>query len=125
MVKCNRDGLSRNQRRAIEALMRSPTVAGAADHCGLSEATLYRYLRDDNFEACLSERQDQATSGLAASICGLTDNAMEALEALLTASDTSDNVTAKVALGVLSHRRDIIELDVLAKRVEALEELVG
>ena len=41
------------QRRAILALLECPTVAEAAEAVGKSERTLFRWLRDPLFRACL------------------------------------------------------------------------
>jgi len=96
-------------------------VSFLADFCGLCESTMWRYLGDDNFEACLNERQDQATAGLAMALCGLTDKAMETLRDLLNSDDTPPTVRARVAQGILKERREVIELDELARRVDDVE----
>ena len=124
-MQCNVSDLNRNQRRAIDALMRTSTVRDAANRCGLSESTMWRYLGEPNFEACLAERQDKATAGLAAALCGLTDEAIATLRALLADTDgTPPTVRARVALGVLKERRDVIELKDVVERVQEVEQLV-
>ena len=49
--------LSRNQRRALQALIEHSTITKAAAECGLSEKTLSRYLRQPVFKAELSTRE--------------------------------------------------------------------
>jgi hypothetical protein len=39
------------QQQALRALLENPTIAAAAENCGLSERTLYRYLEDADFLA--------------------------------------------------------------------------
>ena len=43
------DGLPDSQRKALAALLTSRTHKEAAGKCGLSEATIWRYLRDSAF----------------------------------------------------------------------------
>ena len=44
------DDLTPNQEKALAALLATPTVAAAAERCGLSERTVYRYLQEDEFK---------------------------------------------------------------------------
>ena len=72
MADNGKDKLTPNQKKALEALLRSTTTAGAALAAGLSARTLYRHLADRNSAIELSRRQDQTikatTSALAAII---------------------------------------------------------
>ena len=115
------DELNRNQVRAIDALLASPSVAAAARACGLSERTVWRYLADPEFKAELRRRQDQAIAATSAALAGLSGRAVEALRDLLADSECSQSVKARVALGVLSARREATELDDLSERVAELE----
>ena len=116
--------MNSNQRRALEALLTSPTISAAARACGLSNRTLWRYLGDETFKAELRKRQDEAVTAVTAALAGLTGEAVQALHDLLADSDTSASVKARVALGWLSERRKAVELDDLAQRVAALEERI-
>jgi len=117
-------GLNRNQKRAIEALLRCPTVAQAARKCGLAERTLWRYLKDDEFKAELRSRQDRAITQTAAALVGMSGDAIEALSGLLADPETPPSVKARVALGWLAERRKAVELDELSDRVTRLEESI-
>jgi len=52
--------LSRNQRRALGALLENRTIALAAEASGLTERTLRRYLDDPAFKAELSRHESAA-----------------------------------------------------------------
>jgi hypothetical protein len=49
--------LSRNQRRALAAILANRTITEAAQACGLSEKTLYRYCENPAFRAALSSAE--------------------------------------------------------------------
>jgi len=117
-------GLSRNQKRAIQALMATPSVAAAARRCGLTDRTLWNYLGDPEFKAALDARMDKETTALSASLAGLSKDAMEGLHELVNDREIPPSVRLRAILGWLQQRRDVIELDQLVKRMDALEEKV-
>ena len=115
------DELNGNQRKALDALLATPSVAAAARRCGLSERTIWRYLQGETFKAELHKRQDQTIAATTAAIVGLSGKAIEALRDLLTDPETPPSVKARVALGWLQRSRDAVRLDDLAQRVAELE----
>ena len=113
--------LSRNQQRAIAALLSCTTTAEAAEKAGVSRQTLYRYLADETFRAELSRRQDAIISKVTASLVGLAEEIVKTLRQMLTDADTPPSVKARVALGWLSQMQKNVELQDLVERVERLE----
>jgi AcrR family transcriptional regulator len=113
--------LSANQKRALDALLNTASVAAAARHCGLSERTIWRYLSDDTFKSELRERQDKTIAATTAALVGLSGKAVEALRDLLQDALTPPSVKARVALGWLREKREAVELADLARRVGDLE----
>jgi len=116
------DGLSTNQRRAIRALLLKSTVRAAAGQAGLSEGTLYRYLRNPVFKASLHKRQSETISAATAALSGLVGEAVETLRKVLEDKNASDAVRVRAALGILQERRRATELDELSERVSQLED---
>ena len=47
--------LTRNQRKALVALLENITISDAAEACGLSEKTIHRYLTDQEFRKVMLE----------------------------------------------------------------------
>lgn len=115
--------LSANQKKALRALLTCSTIREAAQVAGLGERTVWRYLEDDIFKAELRSLQDKAIQAAAASLSGLTGEAVETLRSVLSDPDATHNVRVGAALGILQERRRIGELDDLAQRVDALERL--
>ncbi len=63
-----RTDLSERQRKALDALLATPTITAAAERAGVGRATLYRYMGDADFAAVYREERgllvDQAVAGL-------------------------------------------------------------
>ena len=117
--------LSTNQQKALTALLAEPTVAAAADRCGLNARTLYRYLADTPFKAELRQRQDAILASVTSALVGLSGEAVQALRDVLTDKKATHAVKVRAALGWLQHMRDAIELADLADRVARLETWIG
>lgn len=64
------NGKLSRQEKAVTALLQNPTVALAAKACGISEATLYRWMNEPDFQVRYLEARQQ-----------LTDTAMGHLQA--------------------------------------------
>jgi len=114
--------LSKNQRRALVAMLRCPTIAAAAREVGLGETTLWRYLRDPVFAEALIERQRIVLKTTTTALVGLSELANEALYEILSDTEAPASVRARVALGIWQHRQDAVELVLLEERLAALEE---
>ena len=115
------DDLSRNQRLALDALMNAPSVAAAARIAGLSECTLWRYLRDPAFRDALKERQAEVNRATTGGLVVLSSKAVGALTKLLDDPETDPAIVARVGLGALKARREAIQLEAMAEEMAAIE----
>ena len=114
--------LSRNQTKALAALLSHPSVATAAQACGLSERTLFNYLADQDFKAELRRRQDKILTATAAALVGLSSQAVETLLEVMNDSEATPATKRKAAQAWLNQGRQAVMLTDLADRVAALEE---
>ena len=119
------DKLSRNQYKALKALLQCPSVAAAARSCGLGERTLWRYLEGSAFRAELSKQQDGLVAAVTASLVGLGGDAVTVLHEALTDKNTSVNIKTRVARDWLAQMGKSVELADLAHRLDVLEETLG
>ena len=71
--------MAKNTEKALTALLTTSSVKDAATQSGLSEETIYRYLRDDDFKSEYQNRQSQIVEGVVSS---LKQTALEAVETL-------------------------------------------
>jgi len=79
MAEKSSQELTRNQRRAVDALLQCTTIKDSALFCGLTETTMYRYLRQDHFKAELAKRQAAILTGTSAALSRLSQIATDAL----------------------------------------------
>jgi len=55
--------LTRNQARALAALLAAPTLRAAAEACGMSEKTIARYMAMPEFRAALTQAEAESIDG--------------------------------------------------------------
>ena len=118
------EGLPESQRKALAALLTSRTHKEAAGKCGLSEATIWRYLRDptfaEHYRAARRVVVDQAVYTLQA----------EASDAAAVLRDVAHDKQAPAAARVAAARVIVglafkgLELGDLQDRIVSLEEYI-
>jgi len=118
------DELRPPQRKALEALLSSASVATAADRAGVSERSLWRWLAEPGFKAALVEAQRELRQAVS---IALRSAALVAVETLTgVAVDGSAPPGARV-----SAARTLLELayrdvaDDLEARLSELEARLG
>ncbi len=84
--------MAKNTEKALAALLNASSVRDAAATSGLSEETLYRYLRDEDFK---SEYEQAKRQVVESAIAGLQQAANEAVETLRR-NLTCDNPQAEI-----------------------------
>lgn len=117
-------GLSRNQRKALRALLATTTIRAAAEDCELSTRTLHRYLQEEGFKRALRARQDRILAATTAAMIGGRGKALETLETAQEDEESSWSVRVRAANYWLRHTADQVELAELLERVAAMEEVV-
>ncbi len=86
--------LSRKTEAAIVALLTHPTLAEAAKACGVSEATLWRWLQREDFQKQYREAQDKAFDGALGTLQSAATQAIKTLERNLDCSIPQVQITA-------------------------------
>jgi DNA-binding MurR/RpiR family transcriptional regulator len=115
--------LEAKQETALAALLAHPTVAEAAKAAKVSQATLWRYMRDEKFSARYAEARQDVTKHL---IMRLTSDSTKAARVLLeVAEDTSAPANARVSAArtIIEQALRGAELRDLMERIEALETM--
>jgi uncharacterized protein YggE len=114
--------LEPGQERAIIALLSEPTLKAAAASAGISETTLWRWLRDPNFAQAYREARREAIEQATAQLQALASEAVRTLGQILRDDKAAAHVRASAAARVLTLAYKSRELDDLESRLEALEE---
>lgn len=114
-------GLSAVQERAIIALLSQPSIAKAAESVGVHECTIRRWMKDPAFRKAYRDARAETHSQAMALVLRYEALAVNTLAKVM--SDPSAPHSAKVsAAGLLMKQgHDVIELEDVAGRVEALE----
>lgn len=111
-----------NKQRALTALLNTPTITEAAASCGLSEATLYRYLTEKDFVKDYRDARRMVVENSITQIQKITHKAVEALERNLTSGNPQVEVSA--ARIILDNSLKGVELIDVIERLEVLEDAV-
>jgi len=117
--------LNARQERALSALLTSPTIKDAATVARLSETTLHRYLRDEVFAASYRTARRETVAHLTTRLQADSSSMAQVLKDI--AEDTSAPASARVtaARSVIDFTLKSVELEDLAERIGALEEMIG
>ena len=111
--------LSPSKARAVLALVEHGSVSRAAAECKLSRQTLYRWMREAEFEFALKEASSAQVVELSRRLTALTIRAVEKLEQLL--NSPSEQQARLAADSILSHAIRLRELTELEERIRDLE----
>lgn len=113
--------LNERQLRAIEGLLSSTSVEGAARESGLSSKTIRRYLSQPDFRALfrgeLRERVHLATARMQAGSAA----AVECLLEIMQSNSESSAARTRAAIAILDLTRRWIEVEDTEVRLVALE----
>lgn len=115
--------LSRNQKRAIVALLESRTIAEAAGKVALTERTLYRYLKDPTFQVALNGAETAAIHTAARRLIQGSNSALDVLAELMAGAE-SESVRRLAASDWIANTLRWAELATVAVRLAELEESV-
>jgi hypothetical protein len=115
--------LSRNQKRALAALLEFRTLAGAAGACGLATKTLSRYLDDPAFRAALAQAEGEMIDEAGRTLIKGQPNALKTLYDLMTGAE-NESTRRLAAVSWLDLCLRWRELGSIEQRITALEQEV-
>ena len=114
----------RKQELAIAALLRSPTIAGAAEQAGISETTLWRWLQQSDFEEAYRRARQAAVDQAISQLQQASGEAVETLRAVQTDPGAPPSSRVTAAKAVLEMALKIRESEEMESRLAALEETI-
>ena len=118
------DKLTRNQRRAIPALLSHRSISEAAESIGLADRTIYRYLEEKHFREALTEAERASIDEAGLRLLGGQDKALSVLEGIMDnprADNSNRRLAAKGWLDLVLKWRELWNVE---DRLEALEKAV-
>lgn len=120
-MTANLTELDAKQEKALAALLSQPTVPAAARACGSSEATLFRYLRDDNFKAHYRRARAEVVEHAISQLQRDCSVASQALREICASKEAPASARVAAARAILDGAVRGVELQDMAARLEGVE----
>jgi len=112
--------LSEGQQQALMALLKSSSVAEAARECGITPATIFKYLSEENFRKQYRQARRDSLEVVTRRIENAACEAVDVLLEVMTDKENSASQRIMAAGKILDAAYRIHETDVM-ERLEALE----
>jgi len=108
-------------RKALDALLISPTHEAAAKAAGIGTVTLWRYLKDETFCEAYRDARRESVSLAVSHLQRASSEAVTTLVAVARDEMAAPGARVSAAKTILDMALKAVELEDLAARVEALE----
>lgn len=115
----------RKKELALSALMTETTLQKAAKIAGVSEVTLWRWLKEKDFSEAYRELKREAVSQAVTRLQQISCKAVETLKEVMENEESPASVRVNAAKSILEMAVKAVELDDITKRLEELEAIVG
>lgn len=113
--------LTRNQERAVLALLAEPTITAAAKATGVNDVTIWRWLQNPVFQSRYRAARRQVVEASIANLQQATGEAVQALRDVMNDPGAPAGSRVSAAKTVLDTALQAVELLDLSERVDALE----
>jgi predicted DNA-binding transcriptional regulator AlpA len=112
--------MAKNTEKALAALLNTSSVKDAAATSGLSEETLYRYLRDEDFRREYQQARRQVVESSISAMQQASSEAVETLRRNLNCENAA--VETRTAQIIFENSIRGLELTDILSRLEVLEQ---
>lgn len=112
------------QELVLQAVISHPTLKEAAAAAGISETTLWRYMREEGFSRRLREARREAFDHAATRLQRASGDAVGVLSELMRKEDTQAAARISAARTILEYSSRAAEQGELRARVEELEQFI-
>jgi len=117
--------ITRNQKRAIAALLEYPTIEQVAEAIGVNPRTVFRWLDDPGFRLALSSAEGQSLDKITRRLLMLGDQAIDAIESVLHEPNQEGATNKRLAAAlILDQLLRLRELRSVEQRISDLEAAV-
>lgn len=118
----NEKKITPRQERAVVALVQQPTIREAAELLKVNEVTVYRWLRDRNFQAAYRRARLEAVRQATARLQQACGQAVQTLVDVQADFCSSSSARVRAAKAILDLAYKAVEIEDLDERLRALEE---
>ena len=116
--------ITAKQEKAIAALIAEPTIRDAAAKSGITEQTLYRWLKDEGFNAEYMRVRRDAVHQSIARMQSATCEAVETLRAVMKDEKARGSERVSAAKAIIDFAYKGIDLEDFAARLSAIEAVM-
>jgi len=120
-MKAHGEKLSRKQEQTIAALLTCDSITAATAGCGVAEATIHRWLKDDGFQIAYREARRAVVQQAITQVQRATAEAVATLRAVMQDSECPASARVSAAKAILETAVKGIEIEDLEARIAALE----
>ena len=121
-MAASRGKLARKQEEAILALLTQRNVEDAARVAKVAPRTLYRWMKDREFDAAYRDAKRAAFSQSIARMHQMSSAAVSTLGKIMVDPNTPASTRVRAADTILNHTSKAIETEDIVARLAALEE---
>ncbi len=122
-MKEKTSNFERKKELALSALLTESTLQNAAKIAGVSEVTLYRWLKDKDFSEAYRELRREAVEQAKTRLQQISCKAVETLKSIMEDNKTPATVRVSAAKSILEMAFKAVELDDINRRIEELEAI--
>ena len=115
--------LSEKQILAVELLMQNLSIAKVAEQIGVNRVSVYRWLKDDNFQKELTNKKSEIIEGVSRKLAGALDKSVQVLIELRD-SCKQPNIRRLSSMAVIDYTLKISEMTDLESRIKVLEAAI-
>jgi hypothetical protein len=112
------------QERAISALLQAPSLKDAAKEAGISEATLHRWLKDEDFQTAYRAAKREVVNHAICRLQRASGKAVETLEGVMKGAGNPATSRVSAAKIILEMALKGLEVEDLERRIADLERIV-
>jgi predicted transcriptional regulator len=121
-MRQNETELTAKQTRTIEALLVCKSIETTAKKANISKSTLYRWLKDENFQSEFRKAKFSLISNAITTLQRASTTAVNVLCEVMNNEETSAGIRVNASRIVLEQAIKCTELEDLEKRITDLEE---
>ncbi|MCF8051582.1 MAG: hypothetical protein K9L59_10120 [Desulfobacterales bacterium] len=114
--------LSRNQERAIGALLLNPSIAGAAQAIGVAEKTLWRWLQEEGFQEHYRAARKEVINQALGAVQGAISSAVQTLKTIMEDGKAPASSRVSAARAIIDAGLKVAEIEDLVHRIDRIEK---
>lgn len=116
--------LSRNQEKAIAALLSNTSIPEAAKEAGIGERTLWRWLKIESFQGAYRKARQEVVRQAVAQVQKAMSEAVDTLRGVMSNSEAPASARVSAAKVIIDMGIKAVEIEDLDARVTDIEKLI-